>query len=196
MKSRRPAGQLPGEMDSSSLRRENQRVLGAGASRKQIARTLTVAYADGLLSEDTFISRLDQLFEAKLIEPFRLIGDLSLRGPAGARHWRPVRAVIAAARRGRIHRDALAQPAPVLLAFDWDGGQRELLVGRHDACDVVLSESSVSRRHARLFFRDGSWVLQDLESTNGTIVNGVRVGRCELRPGDHLLLGSAQLNVD
>jgi pilus assembly protein CpaF len=71
-----------------------------------------------------------------------------------------------------------------------------LLVGRHHACDVVLPESSVSRRHARLVFRDGTWVVQDLESTNGTIVNGVRVGRCALRPGDHLILGDAHLRID
>jgi pSer/pThr/pTyr-binding forkhead associated (FHA) protein len=61
---------------------------------------------------------------------------------------------------------------------------------------VVLVELSVSRLHARLVFRDGSWILQDLESTNGTIVNGVLVGRCALRPGDRLLLGKARLRID
>jgi pilus assembly protein CpaF len=54
----------------------------------------------------------------------------------------------------------------------------------------------VSRRHARLLFRDGSWVLQDLQSTNGTTVNGVPVGRCQLRPGDRLIFGTACLRVD
>lgn len=69
-------------------------------------------------------------------------------------------------------------------------------MGRHHGCDVVFDDLSVSRRHARLVFRDGSWVVQDLESTNGTIVNGVQVGRCALRPGDHLVLGDAFLRVD
>jgi two-component system, cell cycle response regulator len=84
----------------------------------------------------------------------------------------------------------------MLLALDWSGNQTDLLVGRDQACDVVLSDPQVSRRHARLFFRDGRWVLQDLQSTNGSTVNGVSVGRCELRPGDSLLLGGEWLLID
>jgi pSer/pThr/pTyr-binding forkhead associated (FHA) protein len=87
------------------------------------------------------------------------------------------------------------QPAD-LLALDWTGVVPELLVGRSRRCDVVLDDPGVSRRHARLVFRDGSWVLQDLQSTNGTTVNGVQVGRCQLRPGDSLTLGTACLRVD
>ena len=45
-------------------------------------------------------------------------------------------------------------------------------------------------------FRDGSWILQDLESTNGTLLNGVRVGRCRLRPGDRIRLGTEELRID
>lgn len=71
-----------------------------------------------------------------------------------------------------------------------------LIVGRLPSCDVVLTATSVSRRHARLLFRDGSWVIQDLDSLNGTEVNGVAVGRCELRPGDHLCLGDEYLVID
>jgi pSer/pThr/pTyr-binding forkhead associated (FHA) protein len=55
---------------------------------------------------------------------------------------------------------------------------------------------TVSRRHARLNFRDGSWVLQDLDSTNGTLVNNTRIVRCRLLPGDHLVIGSEHLLVD
>jgi predicted component of type VI protein secretion system len=84
----------------------------------------------------------------------------------------------------------------VLLALDWTGGQESLLLGRHAECDVVLSDPSVSRRHARLFFRDGSWFLQDLGSTNGTVINGVSIGRCELRPGDRLIIGNERLEID
>jgi pilus assembly protein CpaF len=69
-------------------------------------------------------------------------------------------------------------------------------VGRHHGCDVVIDHPMVSRRHARLRFRDGRWILQDLESTNGTLVNGAAVGRCQLRPGDELALGDYRLVVD
>jgi pilus assembly protein CpaF len=84
----------------------------------------------------------------------------------------------------------------LLLALDWTGAREELVIGRHHACDVVLANPRVSRRHARLVFRDGSWVIQDLESTNGTVVNGDTVVRCALRPGDHLVLGGQRLRVD
>lgn len=83
-----------------------------------------------------------------------------------------------------------------MLALDWSGATDELLVGRHPSCDVVLADPTVSRRHARLRFRDGTWALQDLESTNGTTINGLRVGRCQLRAGDRLMLGDQHLTVD
>jgi len=171
-------------------------VLQPGASRKQIARTLKAAYAGGLLSEDTFVRRLEQLLGTRLIDPFGLIGDLTLRSPADRHHQRLTSTVIAVLRRVRMFSAAGVESRPILLGLDWSGEQRELLVGRHHACDLVLSNPSVSRRHARLFFRDGSWVLQDLGSTNGTIVNGVRVGRCQLCPGDLLVLGNTHLKVD
>jgi pSer/pThr/pTyr-binding forkhead associated (FHA) protein len=60
----------------------------------------------------------------------------------------------------------------------------------------VLTDPSVSRRHARLRFRDGHWILHDLESTNGTLVNDVPVVRCELRAGDLVALGDEHLVVD
>jgi pilus assembly protein CpaF len=83
-----------------------------------------------------------------------------------------------------------------LLALDWSGAQPELLIGRHHTCDVMLANPRVSRRHARLVFRDAKWIVQDLQSTNGTVVNGTRVGRCELRPGDCLVLGDEYLRID
>lgn len=167
-----------------------------GASRRQIARTLNAAYGEGLLSEDTLHHRLDQLLRERLIDPFRLVGDLHLRSPGRGWGTRVVGAARAALRTVTSPRlDGTAEP-PVLLALDWTGAQSELLVGRHQDCDVVLLGLTVSRRHARLVFRDGNWVLQDLDSTNGTTVNGVHVGRCEVRPGDLVELGDARLQID
>ncbi len=170
-------------------------MLRPGASRKQIARTLNAGYAGGLLSEDTFVRRLDQLLRTPLVDPLWLIGDLNLRGPR-RRRVDLVETAAAAVRRVRTSIAPASGAPPLLLALDWSGGRRELVLGRHHGCDVVLSNPGVSRLHARLVFRDGSWVLQDLQSTNGTTVNGVPVGRCELRPGDHLVLGEEHLKVD
>ena len=165
-------------LDSSAGTRETEFVLAPGASRKHIARTLNAAYADGLISQDTFVRRLDQLLGAQLIDPLGLIGDLTLRR-SPRRGFTLVDALAATMRRLRTSRAENAG-SPVLLALDWSGGQSELVIGRHRGCDVVLSNPAVSRRHARLVFRDGNWVLQDLQSTNGTAVNGMKVGRCEL----------------
>jgi len=170
-------------------------VLAPGSSRKQIAHTLNAAYADGLLSHDTLIRRLDELFKARLIDPRQLVGDLTLRTSGRGLRSRLLSAIAVAI--DRVGTRLLDRGSRlVLLALDWNGTHEELLIGRHRSCDVVLADPSVSRRHARVFFRDGSWVLQDLESTNGTVVNGVRVGRCELRPGDRLLIGDQRLQID
>ncbi|MBV8431621.1 MAG: FHA domain-containing protein [Solirubrobacterales bacterium] len=178
-------------MDSARSGRENQPVIRPGESRRQIARTLNTAYANGLLSQDTFTIRIEHLLRRRLIDPRWLIGDLSFRAQSG---WRATLAelqgVWAAWRADR------GGEREVLLALDWSGEPGELLIGRHHGCDVVLGDPSVSRRHARVVFRDGGWVLQDLASTNGTTVNGSPVGRCQLRPGDHLRLGSKRLRVD
>jgi hypothetical protein len=176
------------------LSRETIRVtVAAGTSRGQIAHTLNLAYANGLLSEDTFLHRIDELLDARVIEPGRLVGDLNLRSARGA--WvAGATALVSRAVGGLI--SAGARTPPTLLALDWTGAESEMLVGRHDTCDVVLEDPAVSRRHAQLRFRDGRWILQDLESTNGTTVNGVPVGRCELRPGDRVVMGDARLTID
>jgi FHA domain len=182
-------------VDGASGRRDNRVVFRPGASRRRINRTLNAAYAEGLLSDETFARRIDQLLSERLIDPVCLIGDLQVRRSESPR-LHPVGAVLDAVRRVLAIAADGRQPDPILLALDWSGGQTELLIGRHSTCDVVLSDLSVSRRHARLVFRDGKWVLQDLQSTNGTVVNGTSVGRFELRPGDRLVLGNVHLRID
>jgi predicted component of type VI protein secretion system len=65
-------------------------------------------------------------------------------------------------------------------------------LGRSRQCDVVLSDPNVSREHAEVRPRGGSWVLTDLGSTNGVSLNGRRVTRPEvLKPGDEIELGTS-----
>ena len=184
-------------IDAEGSARENHSVAHPGASRKQLARTLNAAYAGGLLTQDTFERRIDQVLKAHLIDPLRIIGDLNLRASARRPAIKLVKAFAVATRRVALPDTVAEEEAhPRLLALDWNGRNHELLLGRHHGCDVVFSNLNVSRRHARLVFRDGSWILYDLQSTNGTFVNGVRVGRCELFPGDRLALGDEALRVD
>jgi hypothetical protein len=169
-------------------------VLEPAAYRHRLARTLNSAYAEGLLSERTLAHRLVILFASALIDPAGLVGDLSRRAPRGQLGQRLVAAVSGLAR--RTSRSPGAPEPRILLALDWSGALEELLIGRHPNCDVIVPAATVSRRHAQLTFRDGGWILQDLDSTNGTRVNGQPVGRCRLHPGDQLALADQLLQVD
>jgi hypothetical protein len=183
-------------MDIRARARDTRLVAALGRSRQRLAGVLNSAFAEGLLSEQTHLYRLDLLLGPRLIDPQRLVGDLTLRRDrsrplaAARRAW----SALAASARTTAGFGAPPRTA-LLLALDRAHGER-LLVGRDRVCDVVLAEPSVSRRHALLTFRDGVWVLQDLASTNGTSVNGVRVGRTALRGGDLLELGNQAIQID
>jgi DNA-binding winged helix-turn-helix (wHTH) protein len=72
----------------------------------------------------------------------------------------------------------------------------EHLAGRDDACALVIDAGTVSRRHARITVVSGTAMVEDLESTNGTHVNGARIsGPTRLNPGDELSLGSEVLRL-
>jgi hypothetical protein len=175
--------------------RKNPAVLQAGESRRRIVEKLRSAYVGGLLSDDTYAMRLDQVFGERLIDPSALVDDLSLR--SSEEHGIRERFVTAMHTLvGKLDRGPARGRRYPLLALDWLGEPPELLVGRHHTCDVVIPDLTVSRCHARLVFRDGRWILRDLDSKNGTTVNGLRVGRCELRPGDRVALGDHVLLVD
>jgi pSer/pThr/pTyr-binding forkhead associated (FHA) protein len=67
-------------------------------------------------------------------------------------------------------------------------------IGRADYNDIVLPDPSVSTAHAKLQRREGVWVVVDLDSTNGTFVDGERVkGESPLAPGALLRFGDMQL---
>lgn len=73
-----------------------------------------------------------------------------------------------------------------------------LIVGRWEGSDILLMDESVSRRHARLEKLDGFWQVVDLDSTNGTFVNGFKVGSQKIGAGDKIKFGSVvcQLKVE
>uniref|UniRef100_A0A7C4QP79 FHA domain-containing protein n=1 Tax=Schlesneria paludicola TaxID=360056 RepID=A0A7C4QP79_9PLAN len=71
------------------------------------------------------------------------------------------------------------------------------LVGRQkDLCDIVLDRNSISKLHCVLVRTDGLLFLRDLGSTNGTKVNGQRVVRGALLPGDELAFASEKFRVE
>jgi hypothetical protein len=54
-------------------------------------------------------------------------------------------------------------------------GKREVLIGRASSCDLVISDEFASNMHAKLVLVGEDWVLQDLNSTNGTFIDGRKV---------------------
>jgi hypothetical protein len=161
--------------------------------RWRLANSLRSAYAAGLLTEDTFAHRIDHLYSGGLVEPDQLVGDLTFRIGARRRTLRDRTARLISRRQGR---GAMIDPRLPILALDWTGSTTQVLIGRGSFCDLVIAGETVSRRHVQLYFRDGSWVVVDLDSTNGTYVNGSRVERTHLLPGDSIALGRERLLVD
>lgn len=70
------------------------------------------------------------------------------------------------------------------------------LVGRQDICDICLRKSSVSKMHCLIVRTDGLLFIRDLGSTNGTKVNGQRVIRGALLPGDELAFAGEKFRVE
>jgi len=70
-------------------------------------------------------------------------------------------------------------------------------IGRSRQCDVMLDDPNLSRAHAEIRPRGGSWVVTDLGSTNGSRLNGRRLEATEvLKPGDELEFGATQLTFE
>ena len=70
-------------------------------------------------------------------------------------------------------------------------------LGRSRSCDIVLSDTNVSREHGEIRPRGGSWVYSDLGSTNGSSVNGRKIQGPEvLKPGDEISLGGFAITFE
>lgn len=71
-----------------------------------------------------------------------------------------------------------------------DLGTDEIIIGRDVTSNFVISDPEVSRRHARVYLQGANYVIEDLGSTNGTVVSGQRLaGPYILRPGEMITLG-------
>jgi hypothetical protein len=72
-------------------------------------------------------------------------------------------------------------------------GDGRLTIGRHPASDIVFAHQAVSGRHAAIDNGPGETMLEDLGSSNGTFVNGVRVERVRLADRDRVTVAPFQL---
>lgn len=88
----------------------------------------------------------------------------------------------------------LAQLVDVVSGESHNITSAQVTIGRErSVSDIALRDPNVSRRHAQLTFTGSDWSIEDLNSTNGTLVNNRRITRCPLRNGDLLTFGLSTL---
>ncbi len=81
---------------------------------------------------------------------------------------------------------------PILKHF----AQAEIILGRDPGCDIPLIDDTVSTRHAQLTYHHGQWWLEDLTSTNGTLLNETAVTLATvITSGDEIICGATRLDV-
>jgi hypothetical protein len=197
-------------------------IRASNEEREEAASELGELFAEGRLSRETFMQRLDGALGARdrrqLDELFTDVprcrpgaGTLAaLRASLGRRASRG-RALLAA--EAEALADAVrssfrgpcdpapgpgppvsnaSRPAPLYFPPTASPLGRRYTIGRDSRCDLLIEDTTVSRRHARLERAAGRWLLTDLGSTNGTRLNGWRVGQpVPVQAGDLVTFGSA-----
>jgi hypothetical protein len=181
---------VPAQRDRA---RDAQRV--SDGERDEAISQLRDRFAEGRLTHDTFVRRVEAALKARhrrdlaqlladLPSPRRLGSTLVAYGQRG---WTAVT-------RGKPHVIPAGASPPVLMFPSSD--QPQFTIGRDGACDLVLPHPSVSRWHAGLKRCGSGWMLDDLGSTNGTLLNGWRVrDSVPVRPGDQVSFGAVTFVV-
>jgi pSer/pThr/pTyr-binding forkhead associated (FHA) protein len=74
-----------------------------------------------------------------------------------------------------------------------------LIIGRRESCDVCLEFSNVSGKHCELTFKEGLWILRDMDSKNGTKINGTRLdsgAKKVVHTGDVIGVGKRMFKIE
>ena len=184
------------------------------AERDHAVSELRDEFAEGRLSHETFMYRMQSALDARHRGQLAgLFTDLPPRRPGAGKLMARIRALLRTQQAaGPSYEQApprippplhawqgppapLANPAPPLaapapLAFPPGSGVR-FTIGRTRDCDLCLTDLSVSRMHALLVRREDGWVLSDLGSHNGTRLNGWLVREAvRVRAGNRVEFGS------
>lgn len=158
------------------------------ADRDRALAALQEGFAAGRLTHDTFAHRVEQALVARARGELRsLVAELPRPRRLGAAVGT---AVVTACRRALAATDRWLRVKPPVLALP-RGSQGRFTIGREVACDMTLTDLTVSRWHASLSRGEDGWLLADLGSTNGTRLNGWRVtGPMPVRVGDLVSFGA------
>jgi Domain of unknown function (DUF1707)/Inner membrane component of T3SS, cytoplasmic domain len=164
-------------------------VRASDAERDVVLTELGEGFAQGRLSHETFVFRVEATLRARHRDELSSqLADLppTRRGPV----LRARLAGLAKTARGAL--DSARRPSgPPALVLP-PGDQDRYTIGREWACDLSIGDMSVSRWHADLRRAAGGWRLADLGSLNGTRLNGWRIaGSVPVRAGDVVSFGTA-----
>jgi hypothetical protein len=190
----------------------NAVIRASDSDRENAVSELGERFAEGRLSQETYLRRMDEAFGAR--DRRQLDGLFTdLPRPGASRGLGALNAVREALREAVLDplreqvrratrpkpvprpRVALPVPEPPRALFfppTGPGAATSFTIGRDGSCDLLIGHTSVSRCHARLDREADRWVLTDAGSTNGTRVNGWRVRQpVPVQPGDYVMFGSA-----
>jgi hypothetical protein len=179
-------------LDMAALNPQRPALRVSDADRDEVIKVLREGSADGRLSHDTFLHRLDLALQARYPEQLAsLLSDLrpARRGLADrtAAAWDGLT--------GRLRGAWWAVRLPRLV-LPRGGGRTVFTIGRAGYSDLALPDMTVSWRHAELRRIGDEWVLADLGSTNGTRANGWKVGSGFLvRAGDRVTFGQVEFRL-
>jgi hypothetical protein len=164
------------------------------AERDKALQALREGVAQGQLSYETFLLRMDLALAARDARELAVLtADLRTEGRWSRMVFGTVGAVSGFT--ARLRRAWQAERLPKLL-LPAPSETRSLRIGRDPRNGLRLSHQTVSLVHAELSRQGGAWVLRDLGSTNGTVVNGRRVvGAAVVRDGDQVSFGQMSFRL-
>jgi len=79
--------------------------------------------------------------------------------------------------------------------YELGAATRELLLGGSTACDITITDPCASAKHCSLRRIGGRWIVRDLDSKNGTKINGTRIRLAEVRGGNYIVIGDTRLEI-
>lgn len=173
---------------ASGLASQLGRLRPSAADRERVALVLRRACLDERLSVETFSTRLELLYAARTrAELDRLLSDVPELSVVGRMLLSVVAWVSRWSNEIQIAWRVPRTPRMILPR------RESVVIGRSSASDFVVTDDTVSARHAVLMYADGGWTLRDVGSLNGTFVNGWRVvDEIVVRPGDELRVGESR----
>ncbi len=81
----------------------------------------------------------------------------------------------------------------ILKTIEYD--KNEIMIGRNVANDIAIENLAVSKQHARIVKQEGAYYIEDLDSTNGTYLNKIRVTKKDLKNNDIIIIGKHSLEI-